>query len=58
MTSTKFSSVTTMLMTNRYKNELEKMNDVFDIFVESLGYHLVDIDEEEEPQKIREINKG
>lgn len=37
-----------------YKNELEKMNDVFDIFV-NRSVSLGDIDEEEEPQKIREI---
>jgi hypothetical protein len=37
-----------------YKNELEKMNDVFDIFV-NRSVSLGDIDDEEEPQKIREI---
>ena len=37
-----------------YKNQLEKMNDVFDIFV-NRSVSLGDIDEEEEPQKIREI---
>ncbi|HBT8505844.1 TPA: hypothetical protein MCL24_005481, partial [Klebsiella pneumoniae] len=31
-----------------YKNELEKMNDVFDIFV-NRSVSLGDIDEEEEP---------
>ena len=37
-----------------YKNELEKMNDIFDIFV-NRSVSLGDIDDEEEPQKIREI---
>ncbi|HGY8036244.1 TPA: TIR domain-containing protein, partial [Escherichia coli] len=36
-----------------YKNELEKMNDIFDIFV-NRSVSLGDIDDEEEPQKIRE----
>ncbi|ECE0941461.1 hypothetical protein ZP13_25250 [Salmonella enterica subsp. enterica] len=37
-----------------YKNELEKMNNIFDVFV-NRSVSLGDIDDEEEPQKIREI---
>jgi len=38
----------------QYKNNLEEMNDVCDIFV-NRSVALGDIDEDEEPQKIREI---